>query len=575
MDETLLLMKTKNKFLSLAALAAIVLSCTKDTDKTNQNFSSDSTPLAELVVPQTFNWSSSIKGNVEVIIDAPSYLTTEGQPVELHDEDGNLLDEQTVTNSSVTFNVTRPQTEGKIFAYYPNTDEQVEITSEKVVLELQDVSLDGLSSNLFKPGKKTGTKNKTQGTNMVNNGDFSSSTFPLDTTIYTKLRTLGTWYARDNNGATTTVNGNAVFTSSNPSSKADILQGFAVDGNFMFDFNYDFAGNGGFFVLLYDINKNFVGYTTVYTSGNTGHTNFITSPSVRFIQLYGFCAQGAWLDNVSLVETVEPDDDGDGVPNRKDAFPNDPLRAYKTSFPTLGKQILAFEDLWPSTGDYDFNDLVIENTVEFRKNANNNLVDAVVKVKVLGLGAGLSSGLGIHLLKSDKQTFSTNIISAVNGSTASIDPAINNGIIVFNDDRKALKPFYNNNGFGPSGAPQTFTFTITFNSNAGSQYILPDFYIYRTSERGREIHQSGFPATAAANTALIGTNSDNGSYRTHNGLPWVVEVVSPNAEFFRHPIEKVDMGEAYPKFKAWAQSNGKRYIGWMLLGKAEKLYTIN
>ncbi len=567
-------MKTINKFLGLTFLSAIVLSCSKETDNTNQFSSADNTPLEELVVPQTFNWSSSIKGNIEIIIDAPSYLTVDGQPVELRDENGTVLDEQTVVNSAVGFFISRPQTEGKLFAHYPNTGEQVEITSEKEILELEEVSLSGLSSNLFKPAKKSGTKNKTQGTNMVSNGDFSASAFPIDTSIYTKLRALGTWYGRDNNGTTVSVNGNSVFTSSNPNSKADILQGFAVNGNFMFDFNYDYAGNGGFFVLLYDVNKNFVGYTTVFTSGNTGHTNFITSPSVRYIQLYGFCAQGAWLDNVSLVETIEPDDDGDGVPNRKDAFPNDPLRAYKSSFPTLGKQILAFEDLWPSTGDYDFNDLVIENTVDFHKDANNNLVDAVVKVKVLGLGAGLSSGLGIHLLKSDKQPFNTNIISAVSGSSASLDPSVNNGIIVFNDNRRALKPFYNNNGFGPSGAPQTFTFTITFNSNAGGQYILPDFYIYRTGERGREIHQSGFPPTAAANMALIGTNSDNGSYRTENGLPWVVEVVSPNAEYFRHPIEKVDMGDAYPKFKAWAQSNGTRYIGWMLLGANDKLFTI-
>ncbi len=567
-------MKTSNTFLTLTAVAVLALSCSKETDTSNQFNASDATPFADLVIPQTFNWSSSIKGNVEVIIDAPSYLTTEGQLVELQDEEGNLLDEQIVANSSVAFNISRPQTEGKVFAYYPNTNEKVEITSERVVFNLQDISLDGLSSNLFQPGKKSGTKNKTQGTNMVQNGDFSSSTFPMDTALYTKLRPIGGWYARDNNATTTTVNGNHVFTSNSPGNKADILQGFAVDGNYMFDFEYDFAGNGGFFVLLYDINRSFIGYNTVYTSGNTGHTNFITSPTVRFIQLFGFCAQGAWLDNVSLVETVEPDDDGDGVPNRKDAFPNDPLRAYKTSFPTIGKQILAFEDLWPATGDYDFNDLVIENTVEFRKDADNKLVDAIVNVKVLGLGAGLSSGLGIHLLQADKQPFNTNIISALSGSSAALDPDVNNGIVVFNDDRKALKPFYNNNGFGPSGAPQTFTFTITFNSNAGSQYILPDFYIYRTGERGREIHQSGFPATAAADNALIGTDSDNGNYRTANGLPWVVEVVSPDAEYFHHPIEKVDMGEAYPKFKAWAQSNGKRYIGWMLLGKAEKLYTI-
>lgn len=568
-------MNTQNKFLALAVSAVLLSSCSKDQDNAILTDSAETSSLTELVIPQDFNWSSSFKGNVEIIIDAPDYLKTEGQTVELIDGAGNVLERRIVSNGTTSFYVSRPQNEGSLFAKYPNTGEQIEITSGSQVLELQEVSFDGLASNLIQSGKKSTTTNKgkTQSANMVTGGDFDNGGFPVDPAAFTVLRSLGGWYARDNFNTITNIGGNNVFTSNNANSNADILQAFAVNGDDMFDFSYDFGGNGGFFVLFFDANQNFIGYSTVYTSGNTGSTNFITPASVAFIQIYGFCSSSSWLDNVNLTETVEADDDNDGVPNRQDDYPNDANRAYKSGFPTIGKQILAFEDLWPSAGDYDFNDLVISNTVEYSRDANGVLVDAEVSVTVLGLGAGLSSGLAIHLLQEDGQTFNNNIIASVSGGAATLDNDVDNGIIVFTDDRKALKPFYNNNGFGPDGEPQEFTFTITFNSNAGTQYVLPDFYIYRSSERGREIHLSGFTGTSAADASLFNTKNDvNGTYRTDNGLPWVVEVVSPNAEYFNHPIEKVDMGTAYPKFKTWAQSGGVRYAGWMLLGDKTKLY---
>lgn len=568
-------MKALKNLLGIALISSIAISCTKDKDETSfQN--SDVTDFSQLKVPTTFNWSSSIKGEVVITIDAPSYLTIENQPVEILDEDGAVLDMQNVKNGTATFYITRPQNEGRVYAHYPNTGEKMEISTSKPVFTLEEMSFDGLSSKLFQPAKKGGSiKAKTTGTNMVLGGDFENTSFLLDNSVYSKLRLIGDWYAMDQNATVATLSGSKVFTTSNASQNAGVLQSFSVDGNEIFDFSYDYQGNAGFFVLFFDGNKSFIGYTTVYTNGSQGATNFLTSNTVKHIQIYGFSSPNGWLDNVSLTKVDEPDDDNDGVVNRKDAYPNDPARAYATYFPTLGAQTLAFEDLWPSTGDYDFNDLVVSNRVEFRKDANNNLVDAVVKVKVMGLGAGLSSGLAIQLMQTNHQPFASNLITAVNDDGAEMDPEVTNGIVVFHDARKVLNPFYNNNGHGPDGTPQEFTFTITFNSSAAGQFILPDFYIYRTSERGREVHISGFPGSSAANTSLYNTGNDvNGTYKNKNGLPWAIEIIHPNAAYFHHPKEKINICEAYPKFQAWAQSSGKRYVGWMLLGKKDKIYMI-
>jgi len=53
------------------------------------------------------------------------------------------------------------------------------------------------------------------------------------------------------------------------------------------------------------------------------------------------------------------DSDGDGIQDADDDFPNDPARAFINFFPAAGYGSLAFEDLWPGKGDYDFNDLVV------------------------------------------------------------------------------------------------------------------------------------------------------------------------------------------------------------------------
>ncbi len=556
---------------TIAAAGMIAVACNteKDDFSSYQNPPS-ATSLGDLTISENFNWSSSVKGIVELTVSAPPYFTTEGQIVELIDAYGTVLDFQKIDNGAVHFHISIPQENYKVYARYQNTNEVFEITSTRQELKLAELQLE----NLIRPGKKSGgSKGKTTATNLILEGDFENSSFVLDTSVYTKLRNSGDWYVRDNNGTITTVNGSKVFTSSNPLGSADLLQSIEVVGDELYDFAYDYSGNSGFFLLYFNAAKDFTGYTTVYTNGTQGYATFLTPSTIRYVQIYGFCKQNDWLDNVNFVEAFEPDDDNDGVSNRQDAYPNNPALAYKTSFPTIGRQTLAFEDLWPAKGDFDFNDMVLSNNIEFRKDANNILVDALVSVKVMALGAGASSGAAIQLLDVNGQPFPTDIIAGISGGSAILDPNVTNGIIVFNDARKSLSPMYNNNGYGPDGEPQEFSFNITFKASAGSQIIVPDFYIFRSNNRGRETHMGGVAGTAAADPSLYNTKSDiNGTYKTSTGLPWVIEVIHPNVSFFHHPLEKVDITTAYPKFQQWAESNGRRYVGWMLLGDKTKLY---
>ena len=564
----------------MIAAASIFVACNKDKDNSSEDPSFSGTSLSDLNISQQFSWSSSIKGNFTVIVDAPSNMHVENQIVELQNETGNTIQASTIVDGQAYFNIAVPQQYEKLFVYYPNTQEKVALNTSKssTTLTLKSVDLDsGLNSELFITEKSAMRKSTSAGSNLVVDGDFENATLLSDNSGYTALRQIGAWYAKGNTGVISTMSGSKVFTSTSTLQNGKILQSFSVNGGQFFDFKYEYGGNAGFYVLFFDAAQRYVGHSRVSVNAGQASAYFLAPEKVSYIQLYGFAGNNEWLDNVTLTEVQEADSDNDGVSDRKDNYPNDPLRAYASYFPTVGKQILAFEDLWPHNGDNDFNDVVLANHIEFSKNSNYDLVDARIKVTINALGAGLANGVGLVLLDESKTPINTEVISSItfrNGSTVGqLDPDVENGIIITNDLFSSVKPYYTNTGSGPSAAPQTLELVVSFKPSAGDLTFTPDFYLFRTKDRGKEIHLPGFTGTSAANTAYYGTGHDvNGTYRNSKGLPWAIEVIYPNSLHFYHPLEKVEVTEAFPQFRAWIQSNGTNYQGWMLYPDFSKVF---
>ena len=79
--------------------------------------------------------------------------------------------------------------------------------------------------------------------------------------------------------------------------------------------------------------------------------------------------------NNCLPQALIVDADNDGVQDSDDAYPNDAARAYNNVFPSSGYSTLMFEDLWPSLGDYDFNDFVADYKINRVTNAANKVVE--------------------------------------------------------------------------------------------------------------------------------------------------------------------------------------------------------
>lgn len=277
------------------------------------------------------------------------------------------------------------------------------------------------------------------------------------------------------------------------------------------------------------------------------------------------------------------DADGDGVADDFDDYPNDGDRAFNNYYPnenTFGT--LAFEDLWPYEGDYDFNDMVVDYQFNTVTNANDNAVEVYVSLKVMAIGAAFKNGFGIEL------PIANDAVSGVTGDFSMTQDIINldsrnmetlqsNAVIMFFDNAFALLP-HPGDGTGVNtrnGAtyvePEQIDFLVSFTypvnaDNLGQAPFNP--FIFVNGDRGREVHMKNNTPTNLANQSLFGTGQDEsipGSgyyYKSSNNLPWAIDV--PNG--FDYPVEKTAIIDAYNYFGQWAESGGANYPDWYTNG---------
>lgn len=274
------------------------------------------------------------------------------------------------------------------------------------------------------------------------------------------------------------------------------------------------------------------------------------------------------------------DVDGDGVADNLDAYPTDPTRAYNSFFPnenTWGS--LAFEDLWPAKGDYDFNDLVTKYQFKLVTNAQNNVVDIIGQFQVTAVGASFKNGFGIQFDGVTPEQVATvtgcvidegYLSMAENGTENGQEKAV---IIPWDNAdnviHRAGGSMFNTVENGFVGTSDVVTVNIHFVHALTSASVgTPPFntFIIRDMVRGHEIHLIDKVPTTLMDVSLFGTDADAsipslGQYfRTSNNLPWGISI----PEVFAHPIEKAEVTSAHLKFSEWAQSGGSLYPDWYM-----------
>jgi len=270
------------------------------------------------------------------------------------------------------------------------------------------------------------------------------------------------------------------------------------------------------------------------------------------------------------------DSDGDGVADLNDDYPMDPVRAFDNYFPAPSAGTLAFEDLWPSMGDYDFNDLILGYQFKTVTNASNKVVEIFPTFEIRANGAKLSNGFGFQL---------PDAIGVAPGDYSVSGFSLQEGIIILNpnnteagqtkptiiafDNTANMLPGFSNTQQGePFVTPVQIELKVTI--SAGN-YEASDFsletwnpFIFVDLSREKEIHLKDRPPTDLANPSLFGMANDASNpalsyyYRTNTNLPWALDFPGT----FDYPVEYSIITSTYLHFAQWAESAGTLYPDW-------------
>lgn len=281
----------------------------------------------------------------------------------------------------------------------------------------------------------------------------------------------------------------------------------------------------------------------------------------------------------AITDLSNVDTDGDGVIDALDDFPDDATAAEAVYTPSdIGWGSLAFEDLWPSQGDYDFNDLVVNYRFTQISNAQSQVVRLEAKFRIKAIGASFRNGLGF------KMNLDPSLISNVSGynltenyislDAKGLEANHNDGatVIVFDDaydniPRLGNGRYINTEKGQPTSVGNEITVIINFvnpidPSLLGSAPFNP--FLIVDGVRGREVHLADMAPTDLVDPSFFNTIHDNTNvgtgvyYRNENNLPWAINIIHE----FRYPEENKPINSAYNYFNSWAQSGGNSYEDW-------------
>jgi LruC domain-containing protein len=270
------------------------------------------------------------------------------------------------------------------------------------------------------------------------------------------------------------------------------------------------------------------------------------------------------IDKTNVIPTTPSsgnDNDGDGVLNAFDDYPNDANKAYNVFYPSASTYAnVAFEDLWPSKGDYDLNDVVVAYQYSGVVNASNKMVSMSGKYKLRAAGGSLKNAFSVELPlnRSDIATITGGLGLEAEATKAIVNVFTNSKAIIDNYNTKA--------GTIPQ-LTDTITVGMTFSSpqDLSLSSFNPFIYIDEAGKgRGFEVHLPDMAPTELVNRSILGTNADNSNsaigryYKTANNLPFAINI----PETFSYPLEREAIINGHLKFAAWAQSGGTQFQDW-------------
>ncbi len=274
------------------------------------------------------------------------------------------------------------------------------------------------------------------------------------------------------------------------------------------------------------------------------------------------------------------DSDGDGIADVDDDYPSDADRAFDNYFPAGGKGTLAFEDLWPGKGDYDFNDLVLDYRFHTVTNGTNHVVEIFGKFVIKATGASFANGFGFQLPNNNIAPHDIRVTGQVVDNWQIVTNAygLEQGqvlptVIVYDNSFDIMPhPGYglgvNTDPDAPYVEPDSVEIYMSFTQNVYTmaQVDIENFnpFIYTNQARAMEVHLPDLAPTSLVDTYFFGILDDdtdpsiNRYYKTENNLPWAINIPEP----FDYPKEKALITSAHLMFYIWAESEGTLSQDW-------------
>lgn len=256
---------------------------------------------------------------------------------------------------------------------------------------------------------------------------------------------------------------------------------------------------------------------------------------------------------------------------------------------------IAFEDLWPSLGDYDMNDFVVHYRTGY-STVGSKVTAVSIAGEILAMGASFRNGFAVSIDGLDRQFVDEGSIEyEINGvmqERSPLESGQSKAVFVVADNlwdyvepAEGCSFYRTESNCGES--PIQFGFRIDAQLNtpvesSGLDLGLFNPFLFATpgfnrnsifdSPPGRplEIHLKNQPPTDLADEALLGRADDHSNigqslfYLTGGGLPWGLEIGTQ----WKHPSEYVDLVDAYPDFIEFVTSEGEQNKDWYLLENA-------
>lgn len=244
-----------------------------------------------------------------------------------------------------------------------------------------------------------------------------------------------------------------------------------------------------------------------------------------------------------------------------------------------GRATMAFEDLWPRMGDYDFNDVIVSYQFEQTLNNRNKLINLKMTFDIQAMGASYHNGLNLHL----PGVLANQIQSATltkNGTLVN-DDLLEAGhleahLTLFNDLKTTISSvcnMYRTLTDCTEEADGIYVLNISFTEAIDTAVIgsAPyDTYLFATDNkyhglygtRSWEVHSKLHDGSSLFDTSLLGLQDDRSTgqqtFVNKNNFPWVINIPGN----WQHPKENADILRAYPLFKTWVTSDGKQANNW-------------